>query len=290
MILDQALQLFLDYIVRYRGRSINTQHAYAFDISKFISYLNLRKVILPEQVTTNLIEDYLSHLDCSIVTKARIRSAIKSFFSFLLRKSYIITDPTSSLETIKIPEKSPEYLSKEQQTILIRTIEKTATPYYKQRDLMIVKLLLKTGLRRAEIVGLNIEDIDFYKSTLKVKRKGNKQVFVSMHPQLVIDIKMYLEEVTRASNEPLFLSKKGKRLSASSIWHLVKSYACKAGLNKVITVHSLRHTFASTLLAQGFAIPFIQTLMGHKSPETTSRYLHFQNNELINAFNKINFE
>jgi integrase/recombinase XerD len=290
MKLNELKIQFLNYLVEYRGRSLNTKQAYDFDLSKFINSLETKGILEAESITTKIIEDYLLNLGTSAITNARVRSSIKSFFSFLSRKEYISSNPATNLESMKIPEKSPEYLSKEQQAIFIETIKRESTPYYRERDLMLVRLLLRTGLRRAEMVGLNVSDIDFTKNTLKVKRKGNHQVFLNIHPQLAYDLKKYLKTITRTGDEPLFMSKKGGRLSASSIWHLIKMYSKEAGFNGNITVHSLRHTFASTLLSQGFSIPFIQTLMGHKNSQTTSRYLHFQNSELIEAFKRINFE
>lgn len=290
MRINELKDQFLKYLVEYRGRSLSTSDAYDFDLTKFINYLNSQGVYEVNFVKTQDIESYLSKLRCSTTTKARIRSSIKSFFSYLSRKSLVENNPTSALESMKLPEKSPEYLSYEQWINFLATIEKESTPYYKERDLMLVRLLLKTGLRRAEIAGLNISDIDLSRRTLRVKRKGNRIVNLSIHDELLEDLQQYLRSVNREQDQPLFMSKRGKRLSTSSIWHLVKSYAHKAGLNTNVTVHSLRHTFATTLLSEGMSLPYIQQLMGHRSSQTTSRYLHFQNNELIEAFNNISFE
>lgn len=290
MKINELKNQFLKYLVEYRGRSISTSDAYDFDLTKFIVYLNSHGIDEVESVKTQEVESYLSLLPCSATTKARIRSSIKSFFSYLSRKGLVVNNPTSALESMKLPEKSPEYLSYEQWINFLTTIEKESTPYYRERDLMLVRLLLKTGLRRAEIASLNISDIDLSRRTLRVKRKGNKIVNLYIHDELLEDLQKYLSSVNRDQNKPLFMSKRGNRLSTSSIWHLVKNYAHKAGLNTNVTVHSLRHTFATTLLSEGMSIPYIQQLMGHRNSQTTSRYLHFQNSELIEAFNNISFE
>lgn len=290
MRINELKDQFLKYLVEYRGRSLSTSDAYDFDLTKFITYLNLQGIYEVNLVKTQDVESYLSKLQCSTTTKARIRSSIKSFFSYLSRKSLIENNPTSALESMKLPEKSPEYLSYEQWVSFLTTIEKESTPYYKERDLMLARLLLKTGLRRAEIASLNISDIDLSRRTLRVKRKGNRIVNLYIHDELLEDLQKYLKSVNREQDKPLFMSKRGKRLSTSSIWHLVKNYAHKAGLNTNVTVHSLRHTFATTLLSEGMSLPYIQQLMGHRSSQTTSRYLHFQNSELIEAFNNISFE
>jgi site-specific recombinase XerD len=155
---------------------------------------------------------------------------------------------------------------------------------------MLIKLFLKTGLRRAEVVNLNIGDVDLSKHTLRVKRKGNREVYLHIHDELEDDFRKYLKSISRPADEPLFMSKRGTRLSASSVWHLVKAYSHKAGFNGDVTVHSLRHTFGTTLLSAGVPLPYIQALMDHRSPQTTSIYLHIQNSELSQIFNKVAFE
>ncbi len=291
---NQYKNLFLEYLSEYRGRSENTRKAYDYDLTRFLGYLSDSKINDLKQVSTNHLESYIyetgKHRGLEAITRARMRSSIKSFFGFLTRKGYIEIDPSSKLESIKLPEKQPEYLSQEQYHSFIRTVEKSSTPYYRERDLALIKLLIKSGLRRSEIVGLDVSDIDLSKLKLRVKRKGNREDYVIIHNQLAEDLRKYLNTIKGDENRPLFKSKRGNRLSPSSVWHLVKSYSHKAGLNGNVTVHSLRHSFASILLSQGMPLPYIQALMGHKSPETTSRYLHFVNSELTEAFNKISFE
>lgn len=291
MEINELKDKFLRYLVEYRGRTANTRQAYDYDLGQFINYLKAKGIVDINLVTTHQIEDYLFELQVAAVTKARIRSSIASFFNYLSRKGYLEKpNPANNLESIKLPQKSPEYLSEEQYADFIKVIEREATPYYKERDLMIVRLLIKSGLRRAEIVRLNISDVDLSKRCLRVTRKGNRQGFITIHEELAKDLNNYLSIIERDADAPLFMSKRGKRLSEGSVWHLVKMYAKKAGLNAKVTVHTLRHSFATILLAQNISLPQIQTLMGHRSPQTTFRYLHLQNKELIDAFNKVNFE
>lgn len=290
MRINELKDQFLNYFIDYKGGSLNTRITYDFNLSDFIAYLQTKDISEIELITSTVIEEYLSGLKVSLRTKALRKCSIASFFKYLYRKEYIKQNPTINLESIKIPEHRPEYLSKKQFLDFLKTIEKEATPYYRERDLMLIKLFLKTGLRRAEVVGLNIEDVDLAKRVLRVKRKGNRQVDLYIHDELAQDLKKYLKTLTRDANGPLFMSKKGQRLSAPSIWHLVKVYSHKAGFNGDVTVHSLRHTFGTTLLSEGVPLPYIQNLMGHRSPQTTSIYLHVQNNELSQAFNRVNFE
>jgi len=289
MKIEELKDRWLNYLIA-RGRSEGTKRTYGITVTKFVEHLTAIGILEIDLVTTQIIEDFIFGQDVANNTKAQRMIHIRRFFSFLLSKEYIETNPATNLESIKTAQKSPEYLSHEQYTALINVIKtEKSKPYYIQRDLMIVELLLKTGLRRAEITGLNVADVDMSKQKIKVKRKGNYEAEVMIHPKLKEDLADYLRTINRKPHEPLFMSKRGNRLSPSSVWYLVKSYAKNAGLNKKVTVHSLRHTFATSLLSEAMPLPYIQKLMGHRSPQTTSRYLHVQDNELSEAFNRVTF-
>ncbi len=290
MKIDELKDQYLNYLVDYKGESKGTKKTYGFNLTKFIVYLQSKGISDLQSVTTQIIEDFLFGLDVAIRTKANNKSSISSFLKYLHRKGYISDNPAINLESIKVPSHRPEYLSKEQFLIFLKTVERESTPYYRGRDLMLIKLFLKTGLRRAEVVRLNVGDVDLSKRTLRVTRKGNREVYLYIHDELADDLKHYLKTINRSMDEALFMSKRSQRLSASSIWHIVKTYSRKAGFNGDVTVHSLRHTFGTTLLSEGVPLPYIQALMDHRSPQTTSIYLHFQNNELSQVFNRVTFE
>ena len=297
MNLNKLKDEFLLDLTEYSACAESTKDGYNFDLTNFIEYLHKLSISESNQLSVNLIENYLRELKnkktysrLAPTTKARIRSSIKSFLVYSYRQDYIKTNLGAKLKKIKIPSKDPEYLSREQYSHFIKTIEREATPFYRERDLALVKLLIKSGLRQAEVVSLNTLDVDLSKLMLKVKRKGNKEEYVYIHHELADDLNRYLKIIESDKDRPLFLSKRGNRLSASSVWHLIKMYSHKAGLNGDVTVHSLRHTFATILLSENLPIPTIQRLMGHKSPTTTFRYLHLTNPEIIEQFNKVNFE
>lgn len=289
MRIDEYKDKYLNQLVG-RGRGESTKSEYGRDLDKFFIYLKLQGIEEIEAVTTEMIEDYIFEKNDAPRTKRRKQSSIKGYFDFLTRRRDITLNPADNLQSIKVPDDVPEFLSKGQYELLLETIEKTATPYYKERDLLIAKLLIRTGLRRAELYSLSVADVDLSKLRLRVKRKGNREELIILPPQLAKELKRYINSINRTGYEPLFLSKKGQRLSTSSIWHLIKTYAREAGLNQAVTVHSLRHTFATRLLSKNLPLPYIQSLMGHKSPQTTSRYLHIQNNELIDAFSRVTAE
>jgi integrase/recombinase XerD len=279
---------FLDYLTQNRGRSLNTAKAYGNDLSQFIKNLIILGITEHSQVTTDVIENYLAKLTVSAVTKSRNRSAIKSFYRYLYIKRQISDDPGARLESIKLPSREPVYLNQQQYHLLVAEV-RHASPYYRKRDATIISLLFQSGIRRAELVGLNVGDVDLANNRLRVLRKGNKVQYLPIHPSLAVNLADYLNLIQRPSTQPLFLSKLGNRLSASALWYLVKGYARKSGLDPKITTHSCRHGFASALLAQDVPLTYIASLMGHKSLQTTQRYTHFNNGQLAEAFGKISF-
>jgi len=298
MTLSELKQPYLEYLFNNRERALTTIQAYDFDLTKFIIYLHEAGIDNPKSVTTRIIEDYLQRngkpasyiKKISPATKSRTRSSIRSYFRYLHRREYISIDPSAVIESINVKEARREYLTREEYFDFIKTVEHTSTPFYRMRDITLIKLLIKSGLRRSEVAGLKVGDVELSKLQFRVKRKGGRDEFALIHQELANDLKLYLKVIKRADNEPLFISKKDNQLSASSIWHLIKKYSKDAGLNGKVTVHSLRHSFASILLSQDVPLPYIQALMGHKSPLTTSRYLHIENKNVREALNKVNFD
>ncbi|MBW4061574.1 tyrosine-type recombinase/integrase [Candidatus Saccharibacteria bacterium] len=287
--LNAHLEAFLSHLVQGRGLSVATQAAYRFELSRFITFVMDSGVDDPTLVTSNSIADYLEGMTVAPPTKARARSAIKSFFSYLIKRKVVVLDPTVNLDTIKLPIKRSPYLVRRDWERLLAVIEQSATPYFRQRDLTLVQLLLMTGLRRGEVVRLKVQDIDLDELIILVTRKGGSEGVVPIHPELAKTLRVYLAGTMGKPHEALFMSKLGSALSAASVWHIVKHYAGLAELDSKLTVHSLRHSFASHLLDQNVALPHIQGLLGHRSPATTSRYVHFNNRQLAAALTSVNF-
>jgi site-specific recombinase XerD len=157
------------------------------------------------------------------------------------------------------------------------------------RDRVILKMLFGTGLRRAELVGLNVDDLDLDEGRLKTKRKGNKTVWLPLHPEIIKLLKEYTDSCSKQKDVPLFTSRLGNRLSGAQLWRIIKSSASKAGLSDKLTVHSFRHGHATTLLAQDVPIAYISRLLGHSSLNVTQRYTHIQDNGIRHALDAVNF-
>lgn len=287
---------FQDFIAD--GYSSKSRDTYDFQLSSFINYLGSLERTDPKEITTRDIKDYIGNLTkvktgepLADSTRHLVQSAIKSFLRYLYENDYIEIELGGKLKRIKIHKKESAYLSPEQYSHFIDTVKRKSTSYYRDRDLALMNLLIKSGIRRAELVNLDISDVDLPQAKIWIKRKGGNEGYIPLLHELVEDLDKYLKTLNRDSSDPLFMSKLGSRLSASSVWYLVKSYSLKAGLSKKITVHSLRHGFATKLRHSGVSISVIQQLMGHRSPTTTFRYLHITDKEIREELNsKVTFK
>lgn len=284
-------QYFHDFLAD--GNAHSSRNLYDFQLSNFIKYLENFKITDPKKITAREIKDYIGSLrkiktgeSMADSTRYSVQSAIKSFLRYLYENDYIDVELGSKLKRIKIHKKESAYLSPAQYTHFIATVKRQATSYYRDRDVALMNLLIKSGIRRAELVNLDISDVDLSQAKIWIKRKGGNEGYIPLLDELVEDLENYIRTLKRDGSEPLFMSKLGHRLSASSVWHLVKNYALKAGLSQEITVHSLRHGFATKLNDSGVPIPIIQKLMGHKSPSTTYRYLHITDSNVRKEFNE----
>jgi len=285
---------FLNYLEVERGLSPRTIKAYNYDLFRFYKFLTSCKKDDIELIHKQDIRDLLNYLanhENFEVSRARQLSAIKSFFKYLVKEDIIKVNPAIDIESPKIPQKEPSFLSEEEYNRLLTTIKKVATPYYKKRDIAIVSLFLSAGLRLSELVNLKLEDVDLKQNSIKIKRKGNKEQIIPLNTEISEILKQYLNSRPKIENDSFFISKRENGISARSVYHLVKKYLKKAGINKrKVGVHSLRHTFCTALLNKGVNLIVIQQLAGHRNLETTRKYLHLNNIDLRNAVNQISFK
>lgn len=295
MRIETYIKQFIHYIEVERGFSPRTIEAYKHDLNKFVDFLlgfNKRTI---NKISKTDIRQFLSELakngfkkPNSEITRARKLSSIKSFFKYLTREEILKINPASDIEAPKIPEKEPCYLTQDEYQKLLLTVKRTATPYYQFRDLAIITVFLGTGIRLSELVGLTINSVEFDERTIKVTGKGNKERIIPLNDDVVSSLEKYLKSRPEVETDHLFVSRKGNGLCSGSVYHLIKNYLKAAGIKKEkVGVHSLRHTFGTSLLNKGVNLVVIQELMGHKNLETTRRYLHTNNVDLRNAVEQI---
>jgi len=297
MTMNDHITQFLHYL-SVKNFSPRTIEAYQHDLSKFVEFLESLNRANVKTVSRDDIGLFLSHLKNegykkpnSAITMARKIASIKSFFKWLTRRKVLKENPAIDIETPKIPEREPSYLTQEEYQRLLATVKFKATPYYCLRDLAIVGMFLGTGVRLSELVGLKLENINLQESqeSICVRGKGNKERTIPLNANVLNALATYLKKRPEVESKFLFLSRLGDGLSTGGVYHLIKRYLKEADIKKEkVGVHSLRHTFATSLLNnQNVNIIHIQQLLGHKKLETTRRYLHINDLDLRNAVNSL---
>jgi len=292
-----AIKQFQDYMIVQKGFSPKTVTAYSSDLQKFGEYLAKRDYPSEvEKIETQDVVSYLSFLTHSeenkkpilVISRARKLASIRSFFTFLRKRKVLEVSPADDIPIPKLPQKEPDYLTINEYQKLLNVIADTASPFFKLRDLAIFSLFISTGIRVSELVSLQLKDIDFDYKTIKVKRKGNKQQTIPLNDDMVLLLKRYLEVRPDTEKQNLFISKKGNGVKANTVYCLVKKYLELAGLDKNKKgPHLLRHSCLTALLSKGVDLPTIQAIAGHRSIQTTTRYLHIQSKQIREAVSKI---
>lgn len=298
--MQTAITNFQNYITVQKGFSPKTIQAYVNDLEKFTEYLVIRDYpSLIHQIQEEHIVSYLSYLTHPddnkkpnlVTSRARKLASIRSFFNFLRKKHFVEINPAVDIDIPKLPQKEPDYLTVSEYQRLLAKIEEVASPFFKLRDLAIFSLFLSTGIRVSELVSLKLSDVDFEYNNIKIKRKGNKEQTIPLNKQVAELISQYLQVRPETDNPQLFISKKGNGVRANTVYCLVKKYLNLAGIDKSKQgPHLLRHSCLSALLANGVSPVVIQQLAGHKSFDTTRRYLHLNNTQIRDAVQTINLK
>lgn len=276
----------LAYVHRYetylkleRALSQNTVEAYTDDLSKLLSYLDDAHID-PREAKLEHIQDFLVELcqiGISARSQARIVSGIKSFYKFLILDGTIEDDPTELLETPSVGMKLPEVLTIEEIDSIVSAIDLSMP--MGQRDKAIIETLYGCGLRVSELVNLQISNLYMDKMFVSVIGKGSKQRLVPISSTACKAIRLWLLDRDRMDVKPeaedyIFLNQRGGKLTRVAIFNIVKQLAKLAGIEKNISPHTFRHSFATHLLEGGANLRAIQEMLGHESILTTQIYTH----------------
>ena len=289
---------FLYYLRSEKNASPATIKGYAEDLQKFIMFQEERhgKHILPGDVTRDTVREFLNFLGetgfrgkNSPASRARKLSTLRSFFRFAYQEGLTRDNPAAEISIPRLREKEPAFLSQEEYKCLLGSTRKCRSSFQASRDHAVISLFLATGARLSELVGLDVGDIDFKQGTIKLLRKGGDEQILPLSDELISSLREYMGlRRKRSRTRALFISGRNRRIAHSTVWYLVRKHSERARIRKDrMGPHVLRHTFATTLLANGENLRTIQALMNHKSLATTSRYLHTQDGELVKAVNKI---
>ncbi|MCQ4872617.1 site-specific tyrosine recombinase XerD [Butyricimonas paravirosa] len=285
---NEAIDSFRTYLILEKSLSTNSVEAYLNDIRKLAAYCEQRTPSLnPKEVSYDALNEHLSALKESGVTprtQARSISSIKSFFKYLLYDGAIGLNPANSLDAPKIGRSLPSVLSIEEIEAMINAVDMTKQEG--QRNKAILETLYSCGLRVSELVNLKLSQINFRTGYIKIEGKGNKERIVPLGAKAKDEIRCYLKKdrdrmkKARGFEDILFLNKMGKSLSRVMIFNIIKETALRAGLNKVVSPHTFRHSFASHLVNGGADIRTVQDMLGHESILTTEIYTHLDNSYL----------
>lgn len=283
--IQRILQAYTAYLQLERGLSDNTRESYLFDITKFIDFLSREGIALRDvslDTLTNFVAD-LHDLGIAPRSQARIISGLKSFFKFLKTEDYLDENPALLLAAPLTGRHLPEVLTVEEIDEMIDCIDLT-TPEGR-RNRAIIETLYGCGLRVSELVDLEINKLFLVDGYIVVSGKGSKERIVPISPVAADLITDYLPERNQMDVKPgeenvVFLNRRGHRLTRQMIFTIIRRLAALAGIRKVISPHTLRHSFATHLLEGGANLRAIQQMLGHESIATTEIYLHLDTTHL----------
>lgn len=281
------IKSFQSYLKIERGLSKNTIANYTFDLERLCTFLNKNNIsVAPETIVEETIQQFIYAVskEVNARSQARIISGLKSFFSYLIFEDYRADSPMELIEAPKIGRKLPDTLSVEDIDDLIAAVD-LSTPEG-ERNRAILETLYSCGLRVSELVSLKISDLFFDEGFVKITGKGNKQRFVPIAQSTQRYIESYKNHIRNHLNiakgheDTLFLNRRGKQLTRAMVFTIIKTLAVKINLQKNISPHTLRHSFATHLLENGADLRSIQMMLGHESITTTEVYVHLDRKHL----------
>ncbi len=283
MTLQQLIKSYKIYLRLERNYSPNTQEAYARDLSKLLDFFQLKytdSCIQLENIDVQLFLDELYEIGVETSTQARIISGLKSFFLFAQEEKLISVNVFEKIEGPKIKRKLPTFLTFEEIELILNAFD--FTQKFAHRNKAILELLYSSGLRVSELVNLKIENLFFDVGFIKVVGKGNKERFVPIGKDAIHYLSVYLNEVRALSKiqskekDYVFINNRGGRLTRIMIYTIIQKLIEQVGIDKKVSPHTFRHSFATHLLEGGADLRSIQQMLGHKSITTTEIYTHLE--------------
>ncbi|PTG83972.1 site-specific tyrosine recombinase XerD [Staphylococcus chromogenes] len=284
--MQDVVDEYLRFIQIEKGLSENTIAAYRRDLNHYLNYLAAQKISNLDFIDRQIVQQWFGVLhDEGRSTKsiARFTSTIRSFHQFALREKYAAKDPTVLIEPPKYERKLPDVLSIDEIDLLLTTPEISKNNGYRDRTML--ELLYATGIRVSELINIEVEDVNLLMGFVKVFGKGNKERIIPLGETVIELLKTYIENVRpqllkKQVTHTLFLNMQGKPLTRQGIWKIIKQTGAKAGIQKRLTPHTLRHSFATHLLENGADLRAVQEMLGHSDISTTQLYTHVSKTQI----------
>ena len=288
---QECLQLFESYLRDEKKASANTLSSYLRDVRQYGDYLELHMDCTIVDATEEEAGEYIKWLKSngkSVATVSRCIASLKNLYAFLCLRQIVNSNPAAKLVSDKGVQKLPQILSSREVELLLEQPECVDAKGY--RDRAMLELLYATGMRVTELIDLNIGDVNLGAGVVRCESRG-KERFVPMYPAAIKALGEYIELVrpqmlALPDEEALFVNVSGERMSRQGFWKIIKYYQKKAKIDKDITPHTLRHSFAAHLLENGADIHAIQEMLGHRDISSTHMYSQLVKKQLKDVYNK----
>lgn len=288
--MEPNVNRFIDYLDKVRHLSNNTLQSYRRDIEQYITYIKNNKIESYEKISPAIITGYMLHLQNkgrAAATVARSLASIRAFYKYLCKQQILSIDPTGDIHSLKSQRKLPEFLTSQEVNLLL---EQPSVGEIKGiRDKAMLEVLYATGIRVSELISLNTEDENIDVGYI-ICRNNNKERIIPLYSEAMVSLKRYIDNVRpmlikNPDETALFVNINGGRLTRQGFWKIIKLYTKKANINKHITPHTLRHSFAVHLLENGADLKSIQEMLGHSDISSTQIYTSVVNNRIKNVYN-----
>ncbi len=284
------MEQYRQYLEKEKHSSNNTVSSYMRDIHQFDAYVNENGLVL-ESVTEQDVENYMAWMrgrSKSVATVTRALASLKSFYAYLLSEKVISTNPAKGVVTAKVERRYPQILSGKEVELFLEQPKCVDAKGY--RDNAMLELLYATGIRVTELISLDVEDVNLTLGLIRCESKGRERM-IPLYPAAVKALQEYIKEIrpqiiADENEKALFVNMNGERMTRQGFWKIVKYYQEKAGIEKEITPHTLRHSFAAHLLENGADLRSIQEMLGHADISSTQIYTHLVKSKLKDVYQK----
>lgn len=286
-----CLEKFGTYLQDVKKASKNTLSSYLRDVRQLGEYLDTHTDASLDSAEEEELCDYIEWLRSngkSVATVSRAIASLKNFYTFMLNNGYVEHNPTGKLIPDKTTQKLPQILTSKEVELLLEQPECVDMKGY--RDRAMLELLYATGIRVSELISLNITDVNLSAGVIRCQSRDKVRV-IPLYPAAVRALTEYInfirpQMIAAPDEQSLFVNVSGERMSRQGFWKIIKSYQVKAGIEKTITPHTLRHSFAAHLLENGADIHAIQEMLGHADISSTQVYSHLVKKQLKDVYNK----
>lgn len=289
--MEALVQKFVNFLERDKRLSLNTLQSYRRDIEQYFTYLqeiNLQNISNSNKTTVIAYLLYLQKKGRATSTISRNLASIRSFYQYISKNKLIDHDPTAELESPKVEKKLPQILSTEEVELLLEQPQCVDLKGY--RDKAMLELLYATGIRVSELIQLDIQDVNIELAYIRCN-KGTKERMIPIGSMAIGALKEYLNKsrpllIQKEDERALFVNINGSRLTRQGFWKIIKQYKNQAQINKDITPHTLRHSFAAHLLENGADLRSIQEMLGHSDISSTQIYAQIAKNRIKEIYKK----